>query len=153
MIREIEEKDLNGLLTLYTHLHEKKVPDIDEHIMTVWNKIILDEDYHIIVYEEDGVIASSCTCVIVQNLTRNASAYAVIENVVTHKGYRGRGLATECLEYANRIAMENDCYKMMLITGSNKESTHDFYKKNGYFSDGKTAYYKLLKDVDWNKDS
>ena len=88
-----------------------------------------------------------------QNLTRNASAYAVIENVVTLEDYRGHGFATKCLEYANRIAKENNCYKMMLITGSSKESTHEFYKKNGYFSDGKTAYYKLLKDVNWNKDS
>lgn len=153
MIREIEEKDLVGLLTLYTHLHENKVPDIDCHINAVWNKILSDEDYHIIVAVEDGKIVSSCTCVIVQNLTRGASSYAVIENVVTDEDYRCRGLATECLRYANSIAEENNCYKMMLITGSSRESTHDFYKKNGYFCDGKTAYYKLLKDVNWNKDS
>lgn len=153
MTREVVKEDLNGLLTLYTHLHEKKVHVIDESIKAVWNKILSNEDYHIIVEEENGEIVSSCTCIIVQNLTRNASAYAVVENVVTHSDYRGRGLATKCLEYANHLAIENNCYKMMLITGSNRESTHEFYKNNGYSSDGKTAYYKLLKDVDWNKDN
>lgn len=153
MTREVIKEDLNGLLTLYTHLHEKKVSVIDESIKAVWNKILSNEDYHIIVEEENGEIVSSCTCIIVQNLTRNASAYAVVENVVTHADHRGRGLATKCLEYANHLAIENNCYKMMLITGSSRESTHEFYKNNGYFSDGKTAYYKLLKDVDCNKDS
>lgn len=151
MIREIQEKDLDSLLNLYLYLHETSVPEIDERIKSVWDKIITDDNYHIIVAEEDGMLVSSCTCVIVPNLTRKASSYAVIENVVTHENYRGKGLATRCLEYATDIANQNGCYKMMLITGTNSESTHNFYKNNGYSSEGKTAYYKLLKDVNWNK--
>lgn len=152
MIREIKENDLEGLLKLYLHLHETKVPDIDNRIKSTWDKILSNEDYHIIVAEEDGIVVSSCTCIIVPNLTREASSYALIENVVTHEEYRGRGLAAKCLDYANEIANTNDCYKMMLITGSSNQTTHEFYKRNGYFSDGKTAYYKLLKEVNWKKD-
>lgn len=151
MIREIQEKDLDSLLNLYLYLHETSVPEIDEGIKSVWDKIITDDNYHIIVAEEDGMLVSSCTCVIVPNLTRKASSYAVIENVVTHENYRGKGLATRCLEYATDIANQNGCYKMMLITGTKSESTHNFYKNNGYSGEGKTAYYKLLKDVNWNK--
>ena len=54
--------------------------------------------------------------------------YAFIENVVTHGDYRGRGYATACLDYARQIAKDNNCYKMMLLTGSKKESTLHFFE-------------------------
>lgn len=150
MIREVNYRDLEGILSLYLHLHEKETPKINEHVASIWNKIVNDEDYHLIVAEEDGKIVSSCTCIVVPNLTRQVTPYALIENVVTDADYRGRGLATGCLELAKEIAEKSGCYKMMLITGSHDPNTHMFYKKAGFFSDGKTAYYKLLKEVNWS---
>ena len=147
MIREAEVNDLNGLLELYLHLHEKSVPQSDERLINTWKKILDNEDYHLIVAVEDDTIVSSCTCIIVPNLTRNAMPYAVIENVVTHKDYRSRGLARACLERAREIAADNGCYKMMLITGSDDPKTHEFYRNSGFSSEGKTAYYSLLKKV------
>ena len=151
MIREADQNDLNSLLELYLHLHEVSIPEDNDHLRNTWNKILNNEDYHIVVCEKDGIIVSSCTCVIVPNLTRSASPYALVENVVTHEKYRGHGYASSCLEYAKEIAVKNGCYKMMLITGSDKPETHEFYKRNGYHSEGKTAYYNLLKEVNWNK--
>ena len=151
MIREADPNDLNGLLKLYIHLHEKSVPRCDERLMSTWKKILDNEDYHLIVAVEDDTIVSSFTCIIVPNLTRDASPYAVIENVVTHKDYRSRGLAHACLERAREIAVNSGCYKMMLITGSDDAKTHEFYRKAGFSSEGKTAYYCLLKEVDWKK--
>lgn len=151
MIREASFDDLNGLLELYLHLHEICIPEDNENLRITWNKILNNEDYHIVVCEEEGVIVSSCTCVIVPNLTRSASPYALIENVVTHNEHRCNGYAAACLEYAAEIALKNGCYKMMLITGSDNSKTHSFYKKCGYNSEGKTAYYKMLKEVNWNK--
>ena len=152
MIREADRKDFNSLLELYLHLHEVSIPDLEDRLLATWNKILNNEDYHIIVCEEEKTIVSSCTCVIIPNLTRNGSPYALIENVVTHKNYRGQGFASACLEYAKEIAVKESCYKMMLITGSDNLNTHSFYKNAGYSCEGKTAYYKLLKEVNWKKD-
>lgn len=153
MIREAERKDLDGLLKLYLYLHEVSVPASDSRLASTWEKILADDNYHIIVCEEDGLIVSSCTCIIVPNLTRNVSPYALIENVVTHKDYRGRGYAGACLGLAKEIAVKEGCYKMMLITGSSDPGAHAFYRNAGYFSEGKTAYYALLKDVNWKKNN
>ena len=151
MIREADPNDLNGLLELYLHLHEKSVPQTDERLMDTWKKILDNDDYHLIVAEEDNIIVSSCTCIIVPNLTRDAMPYAVIENVVTHKDYRNRGLAHACLERARETAENAGCYKMMLITGSDDPKTHEFYRNSGFSCEGKTAYYSLLKKVNWNR--
>lgn len=144
MIREISNNDFNGLSELYTHLHgNKPIPD-NEMSIEIWNSILNDKNHHVIVAEEDDKIVSSCVCVIIPNLTHNQQPYALIENVVTHKDYRKRGLASQCLTYAKQIAVKNNCYKMTLLTGSKKRATHRFYRKNGYNSIEKTGYIQRL---------
>ena len=144
MVREVQEQDLNGLLELYLHLHEESVPKLTEHLRKTWETILTDENHHIIVKEIDGRLVSSCVCVIIPNLTRGIRPYAFVENVVTHEEYRGKGYATECLSYAKELAEQANCYKMMLLTGSKKESTLKFYERAGYNSSDKTAYIQWL---------
>lgn len=145
MVREINANELSQLLELYLHLHEKSVPQISEHLSTTWNRILQDENHHIIVKEIDNKIVASCVCVIIPNLTRNIHPYAFIENVVTNADYRGCGYATECLNYAKQIAIKENCYKMMLLTGSKDESTLKFYENAGYSNTDKTAFIQWLK--------
>ena len=144
MIREACKSDLKAILELYLFLHETDIPEESEHLRQTWDKIITDGNHHLIVCEVDGKIVSSCVCVIIPNLTRNVRPYAFIENVVTHEAYRGKGYATDCLNYAKRIAEQNHCYKMMLLTGSKRESTLNFYKNAGYNSADKTAFVQWI---------
>lgn len=145
MVREIRSSELNELLELYLYLHEKNVPDITEHLKRTWDTIINDANHHIVVNEIDSKIVSSCVCVVIPNLTRGIRPYAFIENVVTHSEYRGHGYATECLQYAKEIAMNENCYKMMLLTGSKEGSTLKFYENAGYNSSDKTAFIQWLE--------
>ena len=144
MVREAEQSDLNAILELYLFLHEDSIPEIDEHLRDIWLQIIQDPNHHLIVNEADGKIVSSCVCVIIPNLTRNVRPYAFIENVVTREDYRGKGYAGECLEFARKIAEKENCYKMMLLTGSKKPETLRFYEKAGYNSSDKTAFIQWL---------
>lgn len=145
MVREIKENELHELLELYLYLHEESVPEMTEHLRDTWNTIMQDKNHHIIVKEEDGRIVSSCVCVIIPNLTRNIRPYAFVENVVTHSNYRKKGYATECLNYAKEIAENENCYKMMLLTGSKEESTLNFYRSAGYNSSDKTAFIQWIE--------
>ena len=90
MIREIRERDLDGLLTLYMQLHDNPFPQKDDQILALWHSILNDPHHHIIIAEEDGKIVSSCVCVVIPNLTRGQRPYAFIENVVTDERYRDR---------------------------------------------------------------
>lgn len=145
MVREAVKKDLDELLHLYLFLHEKDIPEQSQHLQNVWNEIISDKNHHIIVNVVDGRIVSSCVCVIIPNLTRNVRPYAFVENVVTHLECRGKGYATECLNYAREIAKNQNCYKMMLLTGSKEQKTLDFYENAGYNSADKTAFIQWLQ--------
>lgn len=144
MIREITDKDCNGLMTLYMQLHDNPMPEETADLMVLWKRILYDKDHHIIVAEVNGKIVSSCVCVIIPNLTHNQQSYALVENVITDKEYRKQGLATACLDYAREIAVRENCYKLMLLTGSKQESTLSFYRKAGYNSEDKTAFIQWI---------
>lgn len=144
MVREVVKEDLDALLNLYLFLHEDGVPELDEHLAKTWDQVLEDPNHHLIVNEIDGQIVSSCVCVIIPNLTRNVRPYAFIENVVTHASHRGNGYAGECLTYAKKIAEQENCYKMMLLTGSKKPETLHFYEKAGYNSSDKTAFIQWI---------
>lgn len=144
MIREAKENDLKEILQLYLFLHETSVPEESEQLRKTWDNIIHDENHHLIICEVEGKIVASCVCVIIPNLTRNVRPYAFIENVVTHEGYRKKGYATQCLNYAKQIAEKHNCYKMMLLTGSKKEETLNFYRNAGYNSSDKTAFIQWI---------
>lgn len=144
MIREIVKEDFNGLMELYMQLHDNPMPEKTTEIMELWNRILKDKEHHIIIAEEDGKIVSSCVCVIIPNFTHNQRPYAFIENVVTDKDYRKKGLATACLNYAKEIAVKENSYKLMLLTGSKKESTLNFYERAGYNQNDKTAFIQWI---------
>lgn len=144
MIREARKEDLEEILQLYLSLHERAIPQRSEHLRSTWNQILEDPNHHLIVNITDHMIVSSCVCVIIPNLTRNARPYAFVENVVTHKDYRGKGYATACLNHAKNIAIKQNCYKIMLLTGSKEQKTLEFYQNAGYNSTDKTAFIQWL---------
>ena len=98
IVREVEEADLDGLLELYTQLHDNAMPERDEKLLTLWSEILADKNHHIVVVEDRGEIVSSCVIVAISNLTHGQRPYALIENVVTSAERRREGLASACLE-------------------------------------------------------
>lgn len=144
LVCEITEADLDSLMQLYTHLHDNPVPPESNELSALWYEILHDKNHHIVVAEEKGEIVSSCVCVIVPNLTHNQRPYALIENVVTHEAHRGKGYAGACLDFAKELAKRENCYKLMLMTGSKQESTLRFYEKAGYNRTDKTAFIQWI---------
>lgn len=92
------------------------------------------------VAEADDRLISTCVLVIVPNLTRGARPYGLIENVVTHPSYRGRGIGTRLLQHALDSAWRRNCYKVMLLTGSRREETLRFYELAGFQRNVKTGF-------------
>ena len=143
-IREAQITDLDRLLELYSALYGKSILEKNEDTVRIWNHIITDSMHHVIVAEEEGKLVSTCTCVIVPNLTYDQRPYAIVENIVTHSEHRAQGYATACLQQAQRIAEAENCYKISLATRSKLESTHKLYEKLGYNKDDMTAFTQWL---------
>lgn len=143
MVREVRIDEYQQLMELYLHLHETEIPPA-ALTKDLWERLVNDPDYHLIAAEEDGKLVSTCTCVIIPNLTHGPRSYAWVENVVTHPDYRGKGLATACLDFAKEIALRENCYRLVLMTGSKLESTLNFYERAGYNRTDKTGFIQWL---------
>ena len=147
IIRQAKPEDAQDLKTLYFEFLTK-FPPKEEQDMNRWAEVITRfakaEDKFLLVVEEDGKAVSTVQVAIIEGLTHNVRPFAVIENVVTHGDYQNCGFASALLQRATEIAKEFNCYKVFLETGSNKESTLNFYKKNGFALDEKHSCLKRL---------
>ena len=133
--------DLNAVQYLYSQLYDKEQP-LTEHIKAQWQKILSCDNIYMIITEQNSVPVSTCCLTIIPSITHDARPFALIEYVVTDSSRRRPGAGKACLDYARRLAIQQNCYKIMLVTG--RPEAHDFYKACGYKSDGKTAFVRTL---------
>jgi GNAT superfamily N-acetyltransferase len=141
VIRKIRAEELPGLLELYRLLHPGD-PElaINEDVATLWRRICSDPQTHYLVADLEGRIVASCVITIILNLTRGARPYGLIENVVTHPDFRKRGIGTRLLQAVLKLAWEQDCYKVMLLTGRKDSATLRFYEQAGFKAGVKTGF-------------
>ena len=147
IIRKAKSKDAEDLKKLYFE-YLTAYPPKEEQDMYAWAKLLdkfeKDENMYLLVVEENGKVVSTVQMAIIESLTHNIRPFAVIENVVTHIDYRNKGYASALLDKASEIAKVCGCYKVFLEIGSNKESTLNFYRNNGFEIDKKHSCLKRL---------
>ena len=147
LIRQAEEKDVLDIKDLYFNFLTKYPPK-EEQDIEAWKQLINEfnksERFYFLVIEEDNRVVSTVQLAIIPSLTHNMRSFAVVENVVTHEAYRKKGFASMLLQEAIKIAQNKNCYKISLETGSNRESTLNFYKENGFEMDTKHSFLKRL---------
>jgi len=141
-IRHATLDDLPALVRLYGFLapSDQVLDPHDENVVRHWEDILSDPKLHYYLVETDNQIVSTCTMTLVPNLTRGMRPYGLIENVVTDPDFRKQGLGTKVLQHALVEAWQAGCYKVMLLTGSKRESTLHFYEKAGFKRGVKTGF-------------
>src|SRR5580704_14487671 len=128
ILRQVRRDELEAILQLYADLHSKDEPLSPERAQTIWSELLSNPQVQLFAAEADGKLVASCVLSITPNLTRGGRAYGLIENVVTHRDYRRRGIGTALLRYALESAWSAGCYKVMLLTGRKAEEVDTFYK-------------------------
>jgi GNAT superfamily N-acetyltransferase len=142
-VRPIKKDELDDLLDLYTH-HLFPTPDAPlpprPEVEALWAKIIANPLLHYFVVVVEGKVVATCTITIILNLTRGTRPYGLIENVVTHAAYRGRGLAKALFKYTLDFAWSENCYKVMLLSGTYRQAAHGLYESVGFSNNEKIGY-------------
>ena len=139
-IRLAQSGDLGEIIALYQQLNSDDPLLANGQDLQAYKQILQREGLEIFVLESDGRIVSTCYLNVIPNLTRAARPYAIIENVVTDEACRGSGYGKRVIQHAIEYAWSQNCYKVMLMTGSKEESTHAFYRACGFDGDEKQAY-------------
>lgn len=139
-IRLIQEGELEPLLGLYRDLAPDDLPIELENARRIFGSILASREVEVWVAVHGGLIVASCVSITVPNLTRGGRSFVVIENVVTKSEYRRRGIGRRLLKHVIDLSHQRGAYKVMLQSGSNKESTKSFYKGLGFRDNEKTAF-------------
>jgi GNAT superfamily N-acetyltransferase len=142
LCRRVIPSDLAALLRLYTFLNpaDPVLQPEDPAVLRQWAVILADPRLRYYVVEVDGSVVATCAFTLIPNFTRGMHPYGVIENVVTDPAFRQQGLGTAVLHHALAEAWRESCYKVMLSTGSKRESTLHFYEKAGFQRGVKTGF-------------
>ncbi|WP_412537871.1 GNAT family N-acetyltransferase [Longispora sp. K20-0274] len=140
LFREAGPDDLDGVRRLYRQLHPHDPVIEDGSDAAAYERILGSPGLSLFVLDLDGVVVATTYLNVIPNLTRSASPYAVVENVVVDEILRGTGLGRRIMAGTLQAAWDAGCYKAMLMTGSRTPATHAFYRACGFSPDAKTAY-------------
>ena len=140
-IRELGPGDLDALLGAYAQLHADDAPlPPRPELEALWSRICADPGLVYLGAFRGEELVATCTAAIVPNLTRGARPYAVIENVVTHPAHRREGLGSAVIQSILERCWAAGCYKVMLLSGFERDAAHRFYERNGFDMNAKRGF-------------
>lgn len=142
--RTVRPNELDELLDRYRTLNPDDPPLESEAVEGTWEAMLDDETLEILVVEHEDCLVATCLLSITRNLTRGGRPFAVLENVVTHEAYRKKGFGKRVVEAAVEVAEARDCYKVMLLTGTEQEWKLSFYEDCGFDRDEKRGFVRAL---------
>ena len=135
----LAKHEISPLLELYKQLNpHDDVLDVCT-AKNIWESIE-EQNIKYFVAKENGKIVASCYICIIPNLTRGGKPIGFIENVITDAEYRGKGIGKKIMGNAIQYAREQNCYKVLLQSGSKRTDAYGFYESIGFDGESKRAF-------------
>lgn len=131
-IRKARLSDLPSLLGLLHQLspiEDIKVEKGREEMREILNRVLINEDYYLMVGEIAGEIVATATLLIQANLSHKGRSYGHIENVITDEKFRNNSIGRRMIEHLVETATTRNCYKVIL--DCSEQNAH-FYEKSGF---------------------
>ncbi len=142
-IREIKEHDLDSIIKLYQEFWG----DISnfKKMQNLYKTLIMKPDYIILCAEIDNKVVGTAMGVICYELYGDCRPFMVMENLVTDKNYRKRGIAKSLLTELEIRAKNKDCSQIQFITDKNRYDAVSFYTSMGFNPETHIGFKKSLK--------
>jgi GNAT superfamily N-acetyltransferase len=136
---ELMENDLSMLLELYKQLNINEEVINEKLAKKIWENI-KTQNIKYIIAKDNGKIIASCYICIIPNFTRKGKSIGFIENVITDKNYRKKGIGKQIMENAIKYAKDQNCYKIILQSGNKRTDAYSFYESLGFDGESKKAF-------------
>ena len=134
-IRTGTEADLPRLIELMAQLRPDEPDAEDPSRVEDYARVLARmtaQGQRLLVAEDDGRIAGALVLAIIENITRQGTPYAIIENVVVDETARGQRLGEALIEQAIAEARQAGCYKVSLTSSKRRRDAHRFYERLGF---------------------
>ena len=137
--RTAHADDLGALLALFADSGVSRSAE-PERAEQIWVQMLAREGLAVFVSDGDGRIVATCMLITAPNLLRGGRQHGIIENVVTHPVFQGRGHGRAVIAAALAEAWKRDCHQVLLQSGRADPRVHRFYERCGFVPGLRTAY-------------
>lgn len=138
-LREASSEDFEAAVALYEDYGNPIPVAHGQDGLARWNAIVTHPGTTVHVAVLDGRLIAAATLHILPNMTYGGRPYAFIENVITARDLRGKGIGLQVMEKAIEAAWAANVYKIMLLTGQDRAdgAVRRFYEKLGFSAEEK----------------
>ena len=139
MIRKAEKTDIESIQSLIIELTGHAISDSD--IENRFDLVESSEIDSLYVYEKDNKVIGVLGFRIRENIEEN-SRFGEVSALVVDPNYRKQGIGKQLMDFADKLANQNDCIGTWLVSGfGREEQAHTFYKSLGF----KITGYRFVK--------
>jgi GNAT superfamily N-acetyltransferase len=132
-VRRADRDDLGAVLALLSELHEQEPPlQPDDAAAETFERMLASPGRVLLLAEAGGAAVGTLDLLVVENLTRGARPWAVIENFVVDRAHRRMGIGSALLGAAAEIAREAGAFKLQLVSHARREAAHAAYERAGF---------------------
>jgi GNAT superfamily N-acetyltransferase len=71
---------------------------------------------------------------------------ALLEDMIVSPTGRGQGVGSRLMEHAIQVARVNGCRRITLLTDSDNEGAHRFYKRHGFIQSSMAVFRMTLRE-------
>jgi GNAT superfamily N-acetyltransferase len=135
-IRPARREDLAAILALYADLEtDGQVLDLPA-AESIFARMQQYPNYTVYVAVAEGQIVGSFELLIMDNLAHVGAPSGIVEDVVVHPAWRGRGIGKQMMLFAMEQCRQAGCYKLALSSNRKREAAHRFYAALGFQKHG-----------------
>ncbi len=132
-IREADAADLPRLLDLYRQLAVEGDTEVSaDEAAARFAALAADPRHRIHVAEVDRRIVGTFAMIFIGGLSHGARDSCVVEDVVVAPALQGSGIGRQMMRFAMDRCAQGGCYKMVLSSHLQRESSHRFYEGLGF---------------------
>ena len=130
--RLAQRSDLGRLLDLFRDSEVSSIAEPPDRAERIWAKTLAHEGVAVFVSDASARIAATCMLITAPNILRGGRRHGFLENVVTHRDFRGQGHGRAVVQAALIEAWSRDCYHVLLQSGRKDSRVHHFYESCGF---------------------
>jgi GNAT superfamily N-acetyltransferase len=142
-IRPATEADLPSILSLYVDVEDGGPILSVEEARPIFVRTRSYPDYTIYVATLDGSIIGTFELLIMDNLAHMGAPSGVLEDIIVHREWRGKGVGKQMVHFAMECCRERGCYKLALSSNLKREAAHRFYDHLGFQRHGYSFVVEL----------
>jgi GNAT superfamily N-acetyltransferase len=130
-IRQAAKDDLAAILALYTEVGDAESLELRE-AERILERMACYPSYDVYVAEREGQVVGTFALLIMDNLAHCGAPSGIVEDVVVHPDWQGRGVGKAMMQFAMDRCAEAGCYKLALSSNIVREGAYRFYESLGF---------------------